>query len=285
MIDFVNLNDAAFPLTCQILELRAVAPHYHDNLVVLVIVLEGKVVLHAGGLHRELKEGEMAFINTGEVHYTEDGRNNKVLVVHADAKGDFYRNSCAFEKSEYADLKINLLSITYAYYMDELIDENEYRIICDNIAEMIKSTFNISAKKLAGHIQNNYMHRMSGIDVADATGLNSKAITAMLKKEGLGTFSDYLRYVRCTVADKLLVTSKIKINVISDLAGFSSVRSFIRDFTVYSGRTPLQQRKYYKEISKHKFNRTMDVPNHQKVEILCQYAGNLYMRGYLSSVL
>lgn len=284
MVDKVYLNEESMPLKFQFCKLRAVAPHYHEDQIVIMIVLRGKVKLHAGSLHRKLGEGEMAFINAGEVYYTEKEIENEIMVVHIKTNDKIYKKSCAFSKSECTGLKLNIMALANIYYMNELVEEDLYIKACQKILKIIDDIFAVSVRSLVEYINIDFQRRLTVADVENATGMNGRSVTAALKREEFGCFLDCLNYVRCTAADRMLLGSKIKVNEIATRNGFSSVRSFIRDFTAYSGRTPLQQRKFYKEISKHKFNRIVELPQHYTLQEIRRYVGDLYISMWMEKV-
>ena len=275
MIDYVYLSDEKLSVSCKVQRLRAVEPHYHVDRIVLLLVLEGTLNLHAGSVHRILSEGEFAFVNMGEIHYTEETQGNKVLVVHVTALDGYYKNSKVFGAEQLMELKEKLLMLSYFYYMEELIEENEYERICGEITETIKEIFAVSEEQLVKNICLNFHKKITVESVGEKVGFNGRKVTSCLQKDELGGFFRYLMFIRCKAADKLILETNMKIKKISEITGFSSVRSFIREYTAYTGRTPLQQRKFYKEACKHKFNRINEMAPRYIASEICRYVGRL----------
>ena len=281
MVDYIDLRDEDFPVTCRLQRLRAVEPHYHDDHIVIMFVLRGSVSLHTGNVHCKLKEDELAFLNAEEIHYTEEEVDNEILVAHIKTAGNYYCNSKVFGKGQLAELKEQLLMLTYFYYMDELIEEDLYMKICNQIVELVNSLFKLSENRLVEYIVTNFHRHITSQYIGEKLGINGKRLTVLLQNDGAGSLTGFVAYLRCRAADKMILNTDMQVKRICRLAGFTSERSFIRDYKAYSGKTPLQQRKLYKELCRHKFYRVKDCTPYHITETIRQYTGKLHIRIFL----
>jgi len=293
MIDYVNYKADEMPVTCKLQKLRDVQPHYHDDYVVLIYVLDGQLEIYSGGSHSKMKAGDLFFVNRREVHYTVNGSDNSVVVAHVKVQ----EKECYIRKKEcfseaLKDLKKYLLALTYLENTERLIEESEYVKLCEKVTSLVKTIFYVKAPEksrvdvndVCRYLQEHYIKKFSPEKISDVLGITSIHLTNLLKYSGAGTFMEYLSYIRCREAECLLLDTNLSVQKIAGRCGFSSVQIFIRKYKTFSGRTPLQQRKYYKEISKHKFNRIKDYPSYYTMERITRCLGELCINSILDGI-
>ncbi len=290
MIDYVNLKAEDMTVTCKLQKLKDVPPHYHDDYVTLLYVLDGQLEVFSGSFHLKMKAGDFTFINKREVHYTVNGIDNNVIVAHIKVK----ENSFYSRKENYLpnELERYILALAYLENSDLLVEENEYMELCAKVTSLIEQIFVIKApeksrvnvKEVCRYLHNNYAKKISLEEMSVTLGISPIHLTNLLKNAGAGTFSEYLSDIRCREAECLLLNTDLSVQKIADRCGFSSVQTFIKTYKNFSGRTPLQQRKHYKELLKHKFNRIRDCTSYYAVERITRCLGELSIKSILEGV-
>lgn len=97
------------------------------------------------------------------------------------------------------------------------------------------------------YMEINYVHTNIQ-DIADHFGFNASYLGQMFKKSTGSTLVDALIQVRISKAKKLLTSSSLSVELISERVGYTDTTYFIRIFKRLTGFTPLQYRKKTIEI-------------------------------------
>lgn len=92
------------------------------------------------------------------------------------------------------------------------------------------------------YMETNYSH-INIQDIADHYGFNSSYLGQMFKKSTGSTLVDALISLRISKAKKLLETSILSVELITEMIGYADTTHFIRVFKKLTGLTPLQYRK------------------------------------------
>ncbi len=93
-------------------------------------------------------------------------------------------------------------------------------------------------EEMAAWIGEQYAEGISAADVARAMGLHPKYAMALFRRHCGMTLGDYLTQQRVSQAQRLLVTTEMKIIDIAFAAGFGSVSRFYEAFTRACGQSP-----------------------------------------------
>ncbi len=81
--------------------------------------------------------------------------------------------------------------------------------------------------------------------VANEIGFNATYFSSTFKKATGENFVDYLTRVRMDKAKIMLVQSELDLNIISEQAGYATLKYFSKIFKKYTGITPSEYRKLY----------------------------------------
>ena len=284
MIDYITLDELSFPIDCRLQKIKSVQPHFHNDCVVLMFILKGEFEVHSANLHKTTEAGDLIFINSGEVHYTSGGIENEVLVAHMKiGNNETFSRRNIYDEEIMNSLKLHLLALTYLKNMEEMVEELDYMNLCRKTCELIKTLFlldtdkcqKVHAKEVYCYICKKYYKNITAEKVAEYFSISTKHLLTLIRCCGAESFSELLSYIRCREADKLLLETDFKIQTIAQKCGFLSMSMFIKKYKIFSGNTPLQQRKHYKERSKHIFNRVRDYPQYYTTENIIKYLGEL----------
>ena len=93
-------------------------------------------------------------------------------------------------------------------------------------------------EEMAGWIGEQYAEGITAADVARAAGLHPKYAMSLFRRHCGMTLGDYLTQQRLSQAQRLLVTTDMKIIDIAFAAGFGSVSRFYEAFTRTCGQSP-----------------------------------------------
>lgn len=146
----------------------------------------------------------------------------------------------------------------YIHHYRQLTHEYEsFQAMLESLLQMLNASpqteetqeqLNISNSyflKIMKYINTYYNENITLTDVAKVVNLNPNYISQVFKKSTGTTFSRYLTDLRINHAKKLLDTTNISINDISQQAGFNDYFYFLKTFKKYTGQTPSE----YREIN------------------------------------
>ncbi|MBJ6359936.1 helix-turn-helix domain-containing protein [Paenibacillus sp. GCM10012307] len=119
-----------------------------------------------------------------------------------------------------------------------------YRAICDHVNERKRSQNLRLLDDILRLIDGSYMQADLNLDAAADRLLISKVYLSQFFKEQTGiNFSDYIENKRMEEARKLLVSTEMAVNDISERVGYNSSNTFCRAFKRSNGLSPLGYRK------------------------------------------
>jgi len=96
--------------------------------------------------------------------------------------------------------------------------------------------------EIAQYINTNYHHQLTLSSLSDHFFISPYYLTRIFKASTGFTIIEYLNNIRVKQAQKLLIESKLKINIIYEVCGFGSVSNFGRVFRSISGCSPINYR-------------------------------------------
>lgn len=97
--------------------------------------------------------------------------------------------------------------------------------------------------KVKEYINRHYMEDLSLKSLAEVFHLNPSYLSRQFKEKNNVNYSDYLNIVRIEKSKKLLMSSLMSINEISEAVGFSDYRYFTKVFKRYQGMSPQAYKK------------------------------------------
>ncbi|MFD0960636.1 helix-turn-helix domain-containing protein [Paenibacillus chungangensis] len=125
-------------------------------------------------------------------------------------------------------------------------------ILC--YAEGADENVNKDVQKIVAFIDEHYNRDLSLVDVADYAGFNPSHVSRLLKN-GIGrSYTDYVTEKRIAHAERLLVSTSKKLDVISAEVGYNNTYYFIKVFRKHYGTTPSK----YRQAQKESRNKEMD---------------------------
>jgi len=102
--------------------------------------------------------------------------------------------------------------------------------------------------RLFEYVEYHFAEDISLEQAADVAGYSKYYFTRIFKECTGQTFMEYLRSVRISEAEKLLLDNHIPIGTVAFQAGFSSLTTFNRIFKQIKGCAPSEYRNYYAHI-------------------------------------
>lgn len=243
--------------------------------------LSGEATVYLKGRAEKMYKGKILMINRGEVHSAEADSDNIILVAHIriSRKVTMKNETISAEKME--ELADRLMVLTFLYSADEIIDDEEYWKMCMDIVDFTEKHFKVEVKGsnrslVSEMIETTRMKHNADISIdsfAKKYGVSTQYLSGLFKKAGVGTYSEYWNDIKCCEADKMVLDSCISISEIAKQCGFSSVKTFIKHYKKYSGKTPLQKRKDYNKIKLPRPGGVVDCVPHVTSELICKTFG------------
>lgn len=119
----------------------------------------------------------------------------------------------------------------------------------DYLMQLRQNNSNDILKKVEKEIENHYMENLSLKSLSEKYYINSAYLGQIFKKKYNMSFKDYLNNYRIDRASELLTRTNDKVCNIAQLVGYNSLDYFISKFVAAKGKTPLQYRKQFLDIS------------------------------------
>lgn len=212
-------------------------------------VYDGAVVLTADGNTYPLSQGEAAVIAPDTVHsYKARGESRSYMCVFSSSYvpefSRYHRTSTkpisvfrlrhgenTVDNLQNAGNRLALKGMLYyllSYSIEEKQEENQDQAIGE------------IAEKVLKYIEQNYSQEITLKDVADSLNYQYNYLSKLINKLFKMSFSKLLNRYRIYTAQQLLRTTDYKITYIASECGYSSLRSFNRNFKRITGFTPTE---------------------------------------------
>lgn len=227
----------------------------------LIYVEEGEVSVSHNDREYILKQGDLFFIHSGQVHYINANEDSIVQILMYDSSFlpstmNTYIIKQALIKQPYNFCTI-FDSIKYeqqkkdSFYIEKiqlllqtlLLDIYRHEEIMKK-GDVDSDDYLTSYKELLQEIQTQY-HSITFSKAADMMGLSTSYFSRYFHKISGMTFSRYVNTIRIEKAIEYLKESKYTITEISIQCGFDTIRHFNRTFKEITGLTPRQMPKDY----------------------------------------
>lgn len=246
--------------------------HWHDNLE-FDLVLKGTIRGKINGKQINVSEGEVFFVNSGDLHETDAVDKNEMSAITILLSYDLLKEYCpdadtyCFNFSENAAAKEkvkNLIMECAEMYrkQDEFFELGisiALRQICSVLLKECrmkrydanysryeqKSIANI--KKAISYMEKNYADEISLKRAAADIGMAPTYFSRFIKKNTDETFYGYLTKIRLYHAYMEIINSDASITEIALNNGFLNVKSFIVSFKKVYKVTPAKYRKLRNE--------------------------------------
>lgn len=250
--------------------------HWHDE-VEIIYIKKGSITIYIGEEKFPAREGDLFFVNTGELHFMESedlGVEYYTLLFPLTFLS--FQIEDALESEVFLPLRqkkllmpAKLKEIETEKYMTSIIckviEINEEkqsgyqlrtRILLLELIEGFLNTGSLKQadftsrtgmqRELLAYIQEHYMEKITLSMLAQEFHLSEKYISWYFKEHFYISFMQYVSHLRMTRAKHLLYSTEYSITEIAFSSGYPSVNFFIRSFKEVHGITPLQYRKQSK---------------------------------------
>lgn len=246
---------------------RTVPPHTHNH-IEYIYIIEGEMTAFINNTEHKCSDGDIFFVNPGELHHTYGYKGTQTYVGYIDIGiiDMFYRdyipviNHITKELIEDTNEKIDDILKNIERHTPELDilsynrrDSYEKAIIFSeslklysllakyfhgnshNIASPVSSS---TYRILTEFINENFMKDITLEDLSKHLNY-SKTYTSKIFKELMGTsFKKSITIARLNKASEYLINTNMSINEIAYKCGYNNVRSFYKQFTLINHTNP-----------------------------------------------
>ena len=259
----------------QLLNLRHIKAHHHENGLEILYCLKGHVWGHIAHDVLEMTSGLVVTFDRDDVHNIFADKDNLCLIVHIDLNHPDYDHSqlyntlysCTNHPSflRYPDQVETvcdmLLAAAYVNASDsetrtekcerihrELIDMMlryfEWFSLEDSPAKGIDK-YDDRFHQILEHVMNLHHEKITLAKLSETLYLNPSYISSFISRTTFSSLTEIVNYFRCFHAEKLLLETDLTVGDISSMVGFSSEKYFYKWFKYWWHTTPLQHRKQF----------------------------------------
>ncbi|NLU52669.1 MAG: AraC family transcriptional regulator [Clostridiaceae bacterium] len=265
-----------FPLSSYICKDNNFLAHWHID-VEIVYVCEGNIMISVNDESRVLKKGDMAVINSTDIHrYDSTNMQSEIIVIifHPELIGhpagwpeERFYNPVFIESSKINRLdkssRDNLLRLIHEiakeYNAQKPFFENYLQGLIIQLTALLQRHFmsplNCAVKKrirlpdigkikkAIEYINQNYRDEITLDTISEIVDLSPAYFSRLFAKYSGTNFNSYLGRIRVNAAEKLIKTTQDSIISIAYECGFNSIRTFNRTFKSLKGCSPSQLKK------------------------------------------
>ncbi len=228
----------------------AYPPHLHQSFE-LIFLDEGEMTVSVNGLAYELKKGDAVLIFPNQVHSISSTCSKHTLFIFSPhvIQSFFSENTGKLPKSN----RFTLSETSETLLKNLSANSSKYEIkgvlytVCasfDRQADYenaVASDKNVLSKIL-GYIERNFKNACSVTDIAKNTSYNPEYVSRIFKK-GIGvSCNGYVTARRLSYATYLLTKTEQSCLACALESGFTSLRSFNRNFKKHLGVSPMEYR-------------------------------------------
>lgn len=255
-----------------------IPPHWHKAVELLMFV-KGKVNCNFENAKLQFKKGDLAIVNSHEVHETKCSRNAVYLVVHIDPTVmcryvptfDQLQFSLAYdpedrEKAEaFAQIRGHMqeiLRLTEDESDSAARLERQARLFA--LAYMLVKHFSQPLAVEESRLQRSDMTRLEPLleyiqlhhgeelpldEAVEFMGLNKEYFCRLFKKNMGVSYLQYVYQIRTTAVCRELETTEDPIGEIAERNGFRDSKMLNQYFREIYGCTPSEKRKFFREVT------------------------------------
>lgn len=252
--------------------------HWHEE-VEIIYVKKGSIFIYIGDEKYPAKEGDLFFVNTGELHFMEsEDMGVEYYTILFPLNFLSFQIEDNLEKEVFMPLRQKTLlmptkikEIETEEYMAQIIrrviEINEEKpkgyqlktriLLLELIERFLREDSFQQAeitsrtemqRELLDYIQEHYTEKITLSMLAQEFHLSKKYLSWYFREHFYISFMQYVSHLRMTRAKHLLYASDYSITEIAFSCGYPSVNFFIRSFKELHGITPLQYRKQSKVL-------------------------------------
>lgn len=271
-----------YPFSCFITDSKAartnVPLHYHSYIEILYI-LKGTMKIQFGNEACDISEGNLALIDSREVHSTYIDTNFETSCIVLKFEPELFSYMGSFFEIQYIlpfissnfvhkkifsagelegtgiPLALNdiLLEFRNKEYGFELaVNSGIYRIFLwllrnsysvelkEELTRLSKTINNDNLQSVLKYVEQNYSEDIPLASMAALCNTSYSYFSRQFKKIMGKTFKEYLNFIRIDAAEKLMLTTNMNITNVSMAVGFSNTSYFIKQFKRYRFISPKQ---------------------------------------------
>ena len=287
-------------LQVQLLNIRHIQPHRHNDAVEMMYCLQGHVWGHIAHDELHLRTGDFVTFDRDDAHNIMGDKDNLCLVVHLDLSHPSYTHDELFETifsctthpkyTRHPEEVQRVCDVLLAVIYVASEGQENAADICEeirlNLTDLLMKKFSWFSieewyregddkyadrlRMILKYILNNYRSKITISELSKIIYLNPSYISSFMKRTTFHSFSEAVNYFRCFYAEHLLLETDLPMGEISAMAGFSSEKYFYRAFKMHWRTTPLQQRKEYARLMQIK-EEYYEYPQDEAREIIKEY--------------
>lgn len=234
------------------------SPHFHHTIEVIFIE-EGSNCFNINGSIYDVNAGSVIFIPPNAIHSALSPKTQcRSAVLITDP---IWLMGPAAKLSSLTPIHpvwTNPHKTSIIWPILRHISENISHISADTFTSLISSVINVilddmplqkvaptsrAEQRILHYCQSHYLEPITINDLSSALGLSGSYISHVFSGTLKTSFPSYINGLRLFDAMSLLRTTSLPITVISEKAGFATLRTFNRVFQELTGQTPVQWRK------------------------------------------
>ena len=276
VIDFIGDT----PVNIEICRIGRSEVHYHSSLIEMVFCLEGSVEILCNHESTTLKKGEMFTIGFDDLHCIYSDEDNIVIHFYMDMKQmnipwetlKYTYFACEdvsceiYQRKSLQMIKNYILAATYRYVRYGTLDSTDAHTLCHNILDLLMKDFdwfnhiNLSPnsnnelrqrfRTIMKYCAENHRNKLTISQLATHVHINENYLSQFIHKSGYGSFNNLIGYMRCNIAQYLLLTSTMPVVDISYKSGFSDTKYLYKYFKAFYNKTPTEFRKWFADYIK-----------------------------------
>lgn len=268
------------PAAASILRIRDYPLHAHENIMEIVLVLQGTLSVMVSFERFKLKAGDYIVINAEDSHQmTGDAENITALLsfdLIALEPACKYATTVVFAcesfdlakyKKQEVLLREKLFSILHFIIAEKSYNTGDF---CATVEELIsllikeyamesyynRNSFVSAGKKeiyyrILKHLRENYSKKNPQEIISRKESYSKSYLSHLFKEVSSSSFADVLGYVRIAKSEPLILGTGLSISEISEKCGFSDVKYYNKTFLTWFGQPPFEYRRtFQRDISK-----------------------------------
>lgn len=206
-------------------------------------------------------------------------------------------NSCKpYQRGPLQRIKNMILAAAYLYTKNGQLSISDGKKISNKILDVLVEYFDwfnyinpypntneeIRSRihAIFAYCSNNLTNKVTIAELAKTVHINENYLSQFIRKSPYHSFRRMMAYMRCFVAQSLLLTTEMSVIEVSNHCGFSDDKYFYKYFKSIWGKTPMEHRQWYREYIKEEDN-IAAISNSEAYKILEPYAAEYFAKHIL----
>ena len=276
MIEKENINfikDTAAAL--RVYSVREYAPHYHEDCLEMLFVLDGRAELLSSYDCFHLTKGDFTLINEGDIHYIRGNEENIVVSLYIDLnkfseQNEYVRylyficesfNANSMQEKHCPEMRKLITNVVIEAAKEDR-DTEKINSFMKQIMDLLVNKFDLvhyhngreipenqmqRYYRIVREIEERYSEKLDLEDLAQKEFIGKTYISQFWKKMTNMNFTEYLNSRRAEKAERMLLSTDKSITEISLCCGFSDPKYIYKSFQKWYDSTPSQHKKKYEK--------------------------------------